>query len=163
MNVPIFTYFKAKLYSPNVSLNLFSSCSVLVSSQCNNSAAMKEGIDDVNWAIPDPARVAVRTDGAQEDCSPEHQVPNHSVDTWLCFCLHWKLATAYSNSPGIPNRGCWAEQTLSWLAEASLLMKHDGLGLQSHSTTHLLRSHPFNLWLTPLQGTRPWGCDQDGV
>ena len=50
-----FVYFKAKLYSPKISLKLFSSCRTLASWWCNNSPAMKEDTDDGNWAAPDPA------------------------------------------------------------------------------------------------------------
>lgn len=73
--------------------------------------------------------VAVRTNRAQVDCAQKTQVSRHSVDILVCFCLHWKLATAHSNSPGIRNKGPWACQTFSMVIEAFLLMKRVWLQL----------------------------------
>ena len=73
--------------------------------------------------------VAVRANRAQVDCAQKNQVSRHSVDISVCFCLHWKLATAHSNSPGIRNKGPWACQTFSMVIKASLLMKRVWLQL----------------------------------
>lgn len=73
--------------------------------------------------------VAVRTNRAQVDCAQKNQVSRHSVDILVCFCLHWKLATAHSNSPGIRNKGPWACQTFSLVIKAFLLMKRVWLQL----------------------------------
>lgn len=106
MDMPIFIYFKAKLYSPKVSLKLFSSCRTLLSWWCNNSLAMEKGTDDVSWAIPVPTNGCCEDKRAQVDCVQENQVSSHSMDISVCFYLLWKLATTYSNTPGNHKQRC---------------------------------------------------------
>lgn len=81
MNMPIFIYFKAKLYSPKVSLKLFSSCRTLVSWWCNNnSPAIEEDMNDINWALPEPTNGCYEDKWGQVDCAQKNPVSSHSVD-----------------------------------------------------------------------------------
>lgn len=65
---------------------------------------MKEDIEDVNWAVPDPTNDCCVGKWGPVDCAQENQVSSHSVDTYVSFVFALKASNDYSNALVVRNK-----------------------------------------------------------